>query len=64
MKKLTCKLFVLMITAAIAGLATGQNGGEPATLNQISGYRQWTRINADPVKVDIPVKIDPGLVAA
>jgi hypothetical protein len=60
MKKLSCKLFALTITAAIAGLATAQNGGDPATLNQISSYRQWTRVNAEPVKVDIPVKIDPA----
>ena len=59
MKKLSCKLFALTITAAIAGLATAQNGVDTATLNQISAYRQWTRVNAEPVKVDIPMTIAP-----
>ena len=63
MKKLSCKLLALTFTAAITGLAMAQNDGDRATLNQISSYRQWTKINAEPVKVDIPVKIDPGLVA-
>jgi hypothetical protein len=60
MKKLSCKLFALTITAALAGLAMAQNGGDSATLSQISAYRQWTRVNAEPVKVDIPVTIEPA----
>jgi len=60
MKKLSRKLFALTITAAIAGLATAQSGDDPSTLNQISAYRQWTKVNAEPVKVDIPVTINPG----
>ena len=63
MKKLSCKLFALTITAAMAGLATAQNGDDTATLNQISAYRQWTKVNAEPVKVDIPVTIAPGSAA-
>ena len=63
MKKLSLKLFALTMTAALAGLATGQNGGDTATLNQISSYHQWTKVNAEPVKVEIPLKIDPALVA-
>ena len=63
MNKLSCKLFALTIIAAMAGLTTGQNGGNPATLNQITGYRQWTRINAEPVKVETSLKTDPALVA-
>lgn len=63
MKKPSCKLFALIIMAAIAVLATAQSGDDPTTLNQISAYRQWTRVNAQPVKVDIPVTIDPASVA-
>ena len=63
MNKLSSKLFALTIIAAMAGLATGQNGGDTATLNQITGYRQWTRINAEPVKVETSLKTDPALVA-
>jgi hypothetical protein len=64
MKKFAWRLFALTFTAAIAGLAFAQNGDNVATLSQISNYRQWTKINADPVKVDVPLKIDPALVAS
>jgi len=60
MKTLSCKLFGLAITVAIAGLALAQTGGDATTLAKISGYRQWTKVNAEPVKVEIPLKIDPA----
>jgi len=60
MKTLSCKLFGLAITVAIAGLALAQTGGDATTLTKISGYRQWTKVNAEPVKVEIPLKIDPA----
>jgi hypothetical protein len=63
MKKLSCKLFALTITVAIAGPALAQTGEDPAVLSQISNYRQWAKINADPVKVEVPLKIDPASVA-
>lgn len=61
MKKLASRLFALTFTAAIASLTIAQNGNNVATLSQISNYRQWTRVNPDPVKVEIPLKIDPAL---
>jgi len=64
MKKLSCKLLALGIITALAGLAIGQNNGDIATLNRISNYRQWTKVNAEPVKVAIPLKVDPALVAS
>jgi hypothetical protein len=64
MKKLSRKLFALTITVAIAGLALAQTGEDTAMLGQISHYRQWTKVNADPVKVEVPLKIDPALVAS
>ena len=64
MKKPSFKLFALIMTAALAGLATGQNGGDTTTLNQSSSYRQWTKVNAEPVKVEIPLKIDPALAVS
>jgi hypothetical protein len=63
MKKLSCKLFALTITVAIAGLAIAQTGGDIATLSQISNYRQWTKVNRDPVKVNVPLKVDPASAA-
>jgi len=61
MKKLACRLFALTFTTAIATLAFAQNGNEVAMLSQISNYRQWTKVNAEPVKVEIPLKVDPAL---
>ena len=63
MKNLSRQLFILLITVAIAGLAFAQSGDDVTTLSKISSYRQWTKVNADPVKVDIPVKIDPASAA-
>ena len=60
MNTLSCKLFGLAITVAIAGLALAQTAGDATTLTKISGYRQWTKVNAEPVKVEIPLKIDPA----
>jgi hypothetical protein len=64
MKNLSRRLFALTITAAIASLALAQDGGDNATLTQLSNYRQWTKVNRDPVKVEVPLKIDPALVAS
>jgi len=64
MKSLIRNFFVPMITVAIAGLAIAQNGNDTSVLNRISNYRQWTKVNADPVKVDIPAKIEPALVVS
>jgi len=60
MNTLSCKLFGLAITVAIAGLALAQTAGDATTLTKISGYRQWTKVNAEPVRVEIPLKIDPA----
>lgn len=63
MKTLSLRLFGLAITVAMAGLALAQSGGDATTLTGISGYRQWTKVNAEPVKVDVPLKVDPASVA-
>jgi len=61
MKNLAWKLVVLAITVGVAGLALAQTGGAAATLTKISRYRQWTKVNADPIKVEIPLMVDPAL---
>ena len=60
MKNLSRQLSILAITVTIAGLAFAQSGNDVTTLTKISGYRQWTKVNAEPVKVEIPLKIDPA----
>ena len=54
MKSLTFKLLILVTTtSAIAGLILAQSAGDNATLKQISGYRQWTRVTPEPVAVPV-----------
>ena len=47
----------LAITASIALSGAVMAGGneDTVTLKQISGYRQWTKMNPEPAKVDSPV---------
>ena len=63
MKNLSRQPFILVITVAIAGLAFAQSGNDVTTLSKISSYRHWAKVNADPVKVDIPLKVDPASAA-
>jgi hypothetical protein len=64
MNNLSRRLFALTITAVIASLALAQDGGDTTTLTQLSNYRQWTKVNREPVKVTVPLKVDPALVAS
>ena len=48
----------IMATVAVAVLAGADN--DAATLIQISSYRQWTRVNPEPVKVDVLVNMTAG----
>ena len=48
MKKISLKALTLMAVLTTAGLAAS---GNQTTLNQIAGYRQWTRINQQPFMV-------------
>ena len=43
----------IMATVTVAVLAGANN--DAAMLTQISGYRQWTRVNPEPVKIEVPV---------
>jgi hypothetical protein len=53
MRKPTVKVFTLLALWASAGLVLADNH-DIATLNQISGYRQWTRVSKKPVEVKAP----------
>jgi hypothetical protein len=54
---------VLSIAAAISvgGAAFANNDND--TLNRVSGYRQWTRVNPNPVEVTVPVTRIAGAVS-
>ena len=54
MKKLSLAAWAIAIAATFAAAALAGNDDESQVLNQIAGYRQWTKVNADPVKVGVP----------
>ncbi|HYX30058.1 MAG TPA: hypothetical protein VE863_16070 [Pyrinomonadaceae bacterium] len=64
MKNFFRKLFPLAITLALAVLSMAQSDKDAITLNQISGYRQWAKVNRQPVKADISVRINPADVVS
>jgi hypothetical protein len=49
MKKISLKVLTLTAVLATAGLVVADTSD--STLNQIAGYRQWTRVNPQPVVV-------------
>ena len=55
MKKLCFNALAVAIAATMAGAVLAGSDNDAATLKQISGYRQWTRVNPEPVKVEVPV---------
>jgi hypothetical protein len=60
----TFSFALICATAAMLGsttLAEGDKGA--ATLNQIAGYRQWKRVNPDPVEVTVPVTRTAGTIS-
>ena len=58
MKKLSLVALAIAVAAAFAAAALAGNDNEAQALDQISGYRQWTKVNADPVKVEVPIATD------
>ena len=55
---LVCATLVMLGGAALA-----ESDKDAATLNEIAGYRQWTRVNPKPVEVVVPVTRTAGTVA-
>lgn len=57
------KLFLLVLLAvaggaAVVGATSAGSDRDASTLSQISTYRQWTRVNSEPVKVEVPVIVN------
>jgi hypothetical protein len=63
MRRLPFRLptFAISFVIAVTVMATGDD--DAVTLNRITGYRQWTKVNPEPVKVDNPVEINPAFLA-
>jgi hypothetical protein len=61
MKQTSLKVLTLVAVLATAGLVVAQNSDSETTLNQITAYRQWTRVNRKPVEVAVTeTPIDVG----
>ena len=55
MKKLSFAVFALALGSTITfGVAAGTDN-DAAMLTQISTYRQWTRVNSEPVQLQVAV---------
>ena len=54
MKTISLKALTLTFALATATPVVADTTDNEATLNQIAGYRQWTRINPQPVVVTSP----------
>jgi hypothetical protein len=52
MKKISFKLFTIITALAATSLTLAS--ADDLTLNKIAGYRQWTRVTPEPVKVEVP----------
>ncbi len=46
--------FATAMLAIVAAAAFAGNDPDALTLAQISGYKQWTGLNTEPVKVETP----------
>lgn len=53
MKKISLKVLTLIAVLTTAGLAVADTSDTETTLNQIAGYRKWTRVNREPVQVKV-----------
>jgi hypothetical protein len=61
--KTFCFVLICAMVATIGTAAFADSDDDAATLNQIAGYRQWTRVNPDPVEVSVPVSRTAGTIS-
>ena len=57
MSRLPFRLFSLAVSIALAGIVMAIGDDDAVTLNRITGYREWKKVNPEPVKVQTPVSI-------
>lgn len=63
MNKLSLGILTLLIGSALGGTVVAVNDNDAAILTQVSGYRSWTRVNQEPVKVEAPVTITGSMIS-
>jgi len=60
MKKTSLKVLTLMAALTTAGLVVADTRDDEKTLNRIASYRQWTRVNREPVQVNASPIVPAG----
>jgi hypothetical protein len=61
MKKIFLRVFPLFALLATTGLVLAETN-DTATLNQIAGYRQWTRVTTQPLEVKPTISVETRFV--
>ena len=54
MRGLPIKLLAVAVSITLSGVMMAAGDDDVGTLPQLSGYRQWTKMNPEPAKVDTP----------
>jgi hypothetical protein len=57
MRRLPFKIAALIISTVAIGAVIASGDNDAPTLKQISSYRQWTKMNAEPVKTENPINL-------
>ena len=57
MSRLPFKLAALVISALAVGAVSAVSNDEAVTLKQIAGYREWTKMNPEAVKIENTVDL-------
>ena len=61
--KTSCFVLICAMVTTLGSAAFAEGDNDTATLNQIASYRQWTRVNPEPVEVSIPVTRTAGTIS-
>ena len=54
MFRLSFRVLALAVSVAATGTVTAGGDDDAVMSNRIAGYRQWTKVNPEPVKVETP----------
>ena len=63
MNRLSFRLFSVAVSIVLVGTVMAVADDDLVTLNRITGYRDWKKVNPEPVKVETPLNFDPAVAA-
>lgn len=63
MNRVPFRPLTLAVSIALAASVMALGDDDAGTLQRISDYRQWKKVNPEPVKVETSLNIDRALVA-